>query len=77
METEGGIQEIRVVAQNPAAVAIVSFVDWLYEHGPNPDEVTREKLVLMYAQWQNDRGIVIKFPTKEEPSGPRPFNPGA
>ena len=30
--------------------AVKRFIDWLYELGPNPDSVTRERLLQMYEQ---------------------------
>jgi hypothetical protein len=35
----------------PVSIEVVRFVQWLYEEGPSPDAVTREKLLAEYETW--------------------------
>jgi len=42
--------------------AITDFVNWLYEHGPNPDTIPREKLLRQFYIWKaSERTRVSRF----------------
>lgn len=35
---------------------VEAFVNWLYEHGPDPADMPREKLIRRYVQWRAVHG---------------------
>jgi hypothetical protein len=49
------------------------FVNWLYTHGPDPNMVTREKLVLLYEEWLAAQSNVSRWEAWRESRGtPQP-----
>lgn len=64
----GATQRLRVVNGNRSVAvsderdravaerAVRAFCDWLYERGPDPNLVTRERLLAEYRAWRTEGG---------------------
>lgn len=47
-------------------LAVIQYLNWQYDHGPDPNSVTRQKMLAeYYAFLENQEGIILPFKRKE------------